>query len=39
MSSPQLENLVRIPQLKEGSPVRAEIDGLRSILGRREMAA
>ena len=28
MSSPQLENLVRIRQLKEESPARAEIDGL-----------
>lgn len=28
MGSPQLENLVRIRQLKEESPVRAEIDGL-----------
>jgi hypothetical protein len=28
MRSPQLENLVRIRQLKEESPARAEIDGL-----------
>ena len=28
MSSPQLENLVHIRQLKEESPARAEIDGL-----------
>jgi hypothetical protein len=28
MGSPQLENLVRIRQLKEESPARAEIDGL-----------
>jgi hypothetical protein len=28
MISPQLENLVRIRQLKEESPARAEIDGL-----------
>jgi hypothetical protein len=28
MSSPQFENLVRIGQLKEESPARAEIDGL-----------
>src|SRR5258708_40142666 len=28
MGSPQLENLVRIRQLKEEAPARAEIDGL-----------
>lgn len=28
MGSPQLENLVRIRQLKEEAPARAEIEGL-----------